>query len=91
MDIYTKMMENMDFKLEIKDLSVDDIVKIIKEKEDKEDNNEIYIKYKNDDCKNVKIFGHSFVQNNKDKCYIIFEGINYKLQEYFNFKDYKKK
>ena len=53
-------------------------------------NNENTIKYeiKNGD-KNVKIFGNTFVKNNKDKCRIIFNEKEYDLKEYFDITNYK--
>ena len=38
----------------------------------------------------IKLFGKEFVMNNKDKCYILYEGKKYKLTEYFHIKSNKK-
>ena len=53
-----------------------------------EDLNEIIIKYninKNDE--KIKIFGEKFVENNKDKCNIIYKEKKYELSEYFDIQD----
>ena len=55
---------------------------IIKEEENK---NIIIIKYKiNKNEKKIKIFNIDFVNNNKDKCKIIYNNNEYELTEYFN-------
>ena len=38
---------------------------------------------KNENNYKIKIFGESFVDNNKDKCYIIYNRIKYNLKSYF--------
>ena len=43
----------------------------------------IYKINKNENNNKIKIFGENFVQNNKDKCYIIYEEKDYPLTEYF--------
>ena len=49
-------------------------------------NNEITIIYNNKYIKDdlLKIFGLEFVKNNKNKCKIIYENKEYKLEEYIN-------
>ena len=37
----------------------------------------------------IKIFGESFVQINKEKCYIVYNGKNYNLNSYFDNKNKK--
>ena len=60
-----------------------------KNNENIEYNNEINLTYniKNDE-KKIHIFGGKFVENNKDKCKIIFNRKEYELNEYFDIKDY---
>ena len=41
--------------------------------------------------KKIKIFGESFVKNNKNKCFIIYNGIKYNLNTYFYLKKERKK
>ena len=48
-----------------------------------EENNEIFIRYKAEQNKDIQIFGHNFVENNKDICKIICEGDEYNLSEFF--------
>ena len=45
----------------------------------------IEIIYKKIRDENIKIFGSAFVENNKDKCKIIYEDKLYNLKEYFKF------
>ena len=47
-------------------------------------NDEIEIIYKPKDEGKIKIFGNSFVKNNKGKCKIIYNNKEYELTEYFN-------
>ena len=50
--------------------------------------NFITIKYKiNNSSNNIKIFGRDFVNNNKNKCQIIYMNKVYKLMEYLEIKD----
>ena len=53
-----------------------------------EDNNKIEIIYKisKTDKNTLKIFGTRFVENNKDKCKIIYEEKEYELKEHLNYK-----
>ena len=46
--------------------------------------NEIILRYKIGNEKPIKILGHIFVENNKDKCNIIYKGEKYALQEIFD-------
>ena len=46
------------------------------------ENLDIEIIYKN--SKNIRLFGGEFVDNNKDKCKIIYKSKEYELNEYFN-------
>ena len=82
------------------------IYKLINEKDNKEISNqimisneiknndnkdEITIKYKvNKDDKEIKIFGETFVKNNKDKCKYIYEGKENELNEHFDLSNYNK-
>ena len=50
---------------------------------------EIYLEYKNKEEKNIKIFGQSFVINNKQNCKIIYKGKEYELSERFGNIDFK--
>ena len=45
----------------------------------------------NKDENKIKIFGETFVENNKKKCYILSGGIKYNLNTYFNIKNNKSK
>ena len=49
---------------------------------------QIIIKYKKIDLnqKRIKLFGNKFVENNRDKCFLGFEGKDYALQSYINLK-----
>jgi len=66
------------------------------EEEEEENKNNINIEYKDEinityNIKNendVHIFGKKFVENNKDKCKIVFENKEYELNEYFKIKNY---
>ena len=51
-------------------------------------NNEINIEYNIENENDIHIFGKKFVENNKDKCKIIFENKEYELNEYFKIKNY---
>ena len=53
----------------------------------KENNNIIEIIYKisKTDKNKIKIFGSRFVENNKDKCKIIYEEKEYELKEHLNY------
>jgi len=51
-------------------------------------NNEINITYNIENENRIRIFGEEFVQNNKDKCKIIFENDELELNEYFYIKDH---
>ena len=54
--------------------------------------NEINIIYKiNKYDEHIKIFGETFVKNNKNNCKILFEGNEYELQECFDIRNYKNK
>jgi len=53
-------------------------------KEKQFDNDELTLIYKiNKNEDKIKIFGKEFVNNNKNNCKILYEGLEYKLQEYF--------
>ena len=52
--------------------------------------NEISLKFNINKNNKVKIFGQKFVDNNKDKCKIIFENKEYGLQTEFDIKDINK-
>ena len=54
------------------------------------DNNEISMEYNIEDETRIKIFGNTFVKNNKNKCKIVFENKEYDLIEHFNIKKYSK-
>ena len=45
----------------------------------------------NNNKNKIKIFGYDFVKNNKNKCYILKNGIKYKLNSYFEIKNKKAK
>ena len=45
---------------------------------------EIIIKYRKNDEFEIQIFGQNFVNNNKDKCKIIYEGKEYDLKQNLN-------
>ena len=45
---------------------------------------ELYYKPKEDNEEKVKIFDKEFINNNRDKCKIIYENYEYDLTEYFN-------
>ena len=45
---------------------------------------ELYYKPKEDNEEKVKIFDREFINNNRDKCKIIYENYEYDLTEYFN-------
>ena len=47
----------------------------------------IKTKYRVDDKKIIKIFGNYFFRNNKNKCYISYEGKKHKLVEYLEIKN----
>ena len=47
----------------------------------------INIEYHTNKENKVKIFGKKFVQNNKDKCKIIYKDKEYDLSVYFNISD----
>jgi len=51
-------------------------------------NNEINITYNSENKDDVHIFGKKFVENNKDKCKIVFKNKEYELKENFHLKDY---
>jgi len=51
-------------------------------------NNKINITYNIENENRIRIFGEEFVQNNKDKCKIIFENDELELNEYFYIKDH---
>ena len=53
--------------------------------------NKLKKKYKIDKKDVIKIFGHKFVKNNKEKCKIRIEGKEYKLMEEINIKNIKEK
>ena len=46
---------------------------------------------KNVNDNKIKIFGETFVKNNKNKCYILNNGIKYNLNTYFYIKERKEK
>ena len=48
------------------------------------------IEKNNNNIHEFKIFGHKFVQNNKDKCVIIYNNKLYPLKEYFSENDFNK-
>ena len=51
----------------------------------RKDNNEIELVYKpKENVENMRIFGGSFVHNNKNKCHLIYKDKKYDLKEYFN-------
>ena len=52
---------------------------------------EIIIKYRKNDEFEIQIFGQNFVNNNKDKCKIIYEGKEYDLKQNLNVKMIKMK
>ena len=56
-----------------------------------ESKDEINIIYEIEDENRIKIFGNTFVNNNKNKCRIIFENKEYDLVEHFNLKKYSNK
>ena len=61
-------------------------------KDFRENSNEINIEYKIDkNEKNIIIFGHDFVENNKNNCKIIFNNKVQELVEYINITNYKVK
>ena len=49
-----------------------------------ENNDEITVIYNIKDKNRIKLFGNTFVKNNKDKCKIIFENKEYDLIEHFD-------
>ena len=52
---------------------------------------EIIIRYKiNKNEKEIKIFDSKFIENNKNKCKIIYEGKEYEIKEKFNIDDKNK-
>ena len=48
---------------------------------------EILIKYKNNKEDKIKIFGDTFVKNNKDKCKIYYNDVEQELVSYINNKN----
>ena len=52
-----------------------------------EENIDINIIYKSNGNNTIKIFGETFVKNNKNNCKIIYKGKEYELQEYFENKN----
>ena len=48
------------------------------------------IKYKRYYNNNIRIFGEKFVKNNKNICYIIYDGKKYELMEYFKINNWRK-
>ena len=61
--------------------------KILEEKDDT-----IEIKYKiNNDSKLIKIFGHDFVENNRENCKILYKNKEYDLQSVFNIENIEEK
>jgi len=81
--------------MQIKTMQIKKIkIKINKNHENIEYNNEINIIYninsEDEDEKEdgIHIFGEKFVENNKDKCKIVFKNKEYELMEYFYINDY---
>jgi len=94
--IYSQM-NNIEYEKDINDESIiienneneydsDNFFDNKKIKNFEKENDEITLIYKNFNI--VKIFGSTFVKNNKDKCWIEYNGRNYQLQEYFRSKKY---
>ena len=52
-----------------------------------DDFSEINIIYNIDD-ENIKIFGHEFVENNRNICKLIIDNKEYEIREFYNVKNY---
>ena len=65
---------------------------IVHELENKEEKNEIIIKYKKETgAKEIFIFGHIFVENNKSNCKIIYKDKEYEIKHTLNIINEKNK
>ena len=84
---------NNNIKNELKEIINDDNInnkfkKIIDIYNKMEYIDEIIIRYKiNKNEKEIKIFDNNFINNNKNKCKIIYEGKEYEIKEKFNIDD----
>ena len=75
---------------EIKNIKINKEIKK-KNNNDNDNDNKITIIYKiNKNDTKIKLFGSSFITNNKDKCKYIFEDKEYDLEEYFKLPNNKK-
>ena len=85
LNIYNKM-ESFDPRNKYKKIDINSLFKRLRFRKviNKELKNEITIRYKVNNKNKIKIFGKKFVNNNKDKCKIIFEKKSYDLAEYFD-------
>ena len=86
-EIYYKMINTKDNDYEI-DENNSTVTKKEKKEEEIDEINIIYKKDKKED--RIHIFGSKFVENNKDKCNIIYNDKEYALTEEFEIKNYKK-
>ena len=79
--------EENEVKIITKDLNLEE-KEIIKDNQSGgEKINEIKIIYKIDkNEKEIKLFGSTFIKNNKDKCKFIYKDKEYEIKEYFNIK-----
>ena len=71
-----------EFKKIIKDLDIKNIDNRI------DDIDEINIKYKNTKERNIRLFGDIFVENNKNICKIIVNGVEHELCSHFNLENF---